>query len=145
MRMFRRLFRTNDGTAAVEAAIFAPIFLLFVVGITDLGTGMFVWMRVNSATQAGAAYAVVNKCATSCLDSIKAAMNDAAADATFCNGTVCSATMGQCPAAENDPDPTHTNCIIVSTNYSYTPFLPYAAYSWVQASTVSYTSTVRIQ
>lgn len=142
--MFRRLFRAKDGTAAVEAAIFTPIFLLMTLGITDVGTGMSGRMRVNAATQAGLAYAIVNKCATSCLDAIKTAMNDAAADPSFCSGTVCSASMGACAAANGDPNPATTTCITVSANYSFTPFLASAVYSWAQLTTVSYRATVRI-
>src|SRR5262245_31395329 len=94
---FRRLSRNTDAAAAVEAAIFAPIFLALMLGVTDLGTGMFVQMTANAAAQAGAAYAVINSgsvCAsmtTACLSGIKTAMNDAAADSSFCTGSVCTA------------------------------------------------------
>jgi Flp pilus assembly protein TadG len=50
------------GAAAVEAAIFAPLFVLFMVGITDLGAGMFVRMTANAAAQAGAAYSHAFNC-----------------------------------------------------------------------------------
>lgn len=143
--MLRRLLRANDGIAAVEAAIFTPVYLLLTLGITDLGTGMVVRMRVNAATQAGAAYAIVNKCATSCLSAIKTAMNDAANDPAFCTNTVCTATIGACPAANGDPNPASTSCITVSTSYTFTPLLPYAVYSWAQSLTESSTTTARIQ
>ena len=145
--MLRRLFGDRDGTAAVEAAIFIPIFLMFTIGITDFGTGMFLWMRINSATQAGAAYAIVNKCGSSCLDTIKTVMNEAAGDASFCSDATCIASMAACPAADGDPDPAATTCITVSTTYTFSPLLPYTAYAWAQSSGVSSTAsaTVRIQ
>jgi Flp pilus assembly protein TadG len=35
-RAIRRLFGNRDGTAAVEAAISAPIFLILTLGVADL-------------------------------------------------------------------------------------------------------------
>jgi hypothetical protein len=134
------------GAAAVEAAIFAPLFLLFMVGITDLGAGMFVKMTANAAAQAGAAYAAFNVTATcstfttTCLGNIKTAMNDAANDASFCTGSVCTASMSP---------PTCTvgsTCVItVSANYPYTPILPDAVYTWGKTQTYSSTVIIRIQ
>jgi len=140
--MIRKIRRNCDGTAAVEAAIFAPIFLVFTLGITDLGGGMFVRMTVNAAAQAGAAHAVINingQCASltsACLSGIEAAMNDAAQNPSFCTSTVCLASIGAC--VDGSP-----KCISVTANYPYTPILPDAVYSW--ASTQNYTSTVTIR
>jgi Flp pilus assembly protein TadG len=145
-----RVLHCTRGTAAVEAAIFMPIFLLFTLGITDLGSGMFVRTRISAATQSGAIYAVVNSGAaatcetmtTSCLNAIKAVMNDATGmndpAAPFCTGSVCSAAIGAC--ADGSP-----KCITVSANYPYTPILPAAAYSWAQSMIISSTATIRIQ
>ncbi len=134
--MLRRLFGCTRGTAAVEAAIFAPIFLTFTLGVADLGSGMFVRMTVNAATQAGAAYAVIHSCASSCIANIKAAMNDATGNPSFCAGTVCTATMTA---------PCVSPCVItVSANYPFTPILPDVLYAWAQSLTVSYTTTIRI-
>jgi Flp pilus assembly protein TadG len=161
IRALRRLFRSTTGTAAVEAAIFAPIFLIMTLGVTDLGSGMFVRMSVNAATQAGAAYTVINSrpgllcwdtatskpsLTTACLSGIKTTMNDASAlkDATwaatgnpFCTGTaVCTATM---------TTPCVSPCVItVSANYPFTPILPDVVYSWAQSETVSSTTHIRI-
>ena|SRR5215469_6981856 len=60
----RRLFECTAASVAVEAAVFSPLFLTFTVGITDLGTSMFVGMQVNAAAQAGAAYAVIKSSCT---------------------------------------------------------------------------------
>jgi Flp pilus assembly protein TadG len=143
--MIRQLRRNSDGSVAVETAIFTPIFLALMLGITDLGAGMFVQMQVNAAAQAGATYAVLNSttpvCTTltaTCLDGIEQAMNDASGNSSFCTGTVCTASIGEC----GDGSP---NCIIVTADYPYTPLLPDAVYSWALAQNYSSTITVRIQ
>jgi len=140
LRMIMRLFKCRRGTAAVEAAIFAPIFLTLTLGITDLGTGMFVRMTVNAATQAGAAFAVVNYpsgCTTltaSCLNGIETAMNDATGmdgsngQLPFCTAHVCSASLASCPG------PNGGNCFTVSVGVLFTPILPSELYSWSSAA-----------
>jgi Flp pilus assembly protein TadG len=140
-----KLLRCTRASAAVEAAIFAPIFLLFVLGIADLGSGMFVRSLVNAATQSGAVYALVNSgtgsvCASftqTCLNGIKAVMNDATGDASFCTGSVCTASIAAC----QDGSP---KCIIVSASYPFAPLLPDQVYSWAQSMTVISTATIRI-
>jgi hypothetical protein len=118
--------------------------LVMILGIADLGAGMFVKMTVNAAAQAGAAYAVINTnsaCATltaTCLSGIETAMNDAANNSSFCTGTVCLASIGVC--ADGSP-----KCISITANWPYTPFLPDAVYTWASAQNYSSTITLRIQ
>src|SRR5215471_7022543 len=135
----------TDGSVAVEAAIFAPVFLVMTLGIPDLGAGMFVKMTANAAAQAGAAYAAINTNSTcvsltaACLSGIHTAMDDAANNSSFCTGTVCLASIATC--ADGSP-----KCISVTANYPYTPFLPDAAYTWASpGQTYSSTITLRIQ
>jgi Flp pilus assembly protein TadG len=143
--MSRQLCRHSDGSVAVETAIFTPIFLALMLGIADLGGGMFVRMQVNAAAQAGATYAVVNSttpvCTTltsTCLDGIQQAMNDASGNASFCTSAACTASIAGC--ADGSP-----KCIIVTADYPYTPILPDAVYSWASKKTVSSTITLRIE
>src|SRR4051812_20911580 len=112
----KRTLKCTAGTAAVEAAIFMPIFFLFILGITDLGASMFVRTQINAAAQSGAMAPILNssrlggKCAgivavspetpvitADCLNVIKAAMNDAIGnndpDHPFCTGAVCTAEL----------------------------------------------------
>lgn len=143
--MIQRLLRCTRASAAVEAAIFSPILLLMTLGITDLGTGMFVRMAVNAATQAGAGYAVVNSgtgsicetLTTTCLNNIKAAMQDATGNPSFCTGTNCTASIAICADGA-------TQCVIVSANYGWSPLLPDALYSWSQTMTISSSTTIRL-
>jgi len=147
--MIWNLLRCKRGTVAVEAAIFTPIFLLFTFGISDLGSAMFIRTLANAATQAGAIYTIVNSdtCLSSgtptmtaaCLSGVKQAMNDAASDASFCSGTVCSASIGPCP------DVAATKCISVSASFTYTPVMSGSLYSWAMDQTAQYTATIRIQ
>jgi hypothetical protein len=140
--VLQRFFACTSATAAVEAAIFLPIFLTFTLGITDIGTGMFVRMTVNAATQAGAAYAVKHSCASTCINGIKTAMNDATGNPSFCTGTVCTPL----PSMSPDPCTAGSICIItVRANYPYSPILPDAMYSWATPSIVSSITTIRIQ
>jgi len=152
MQMFKRLLRCTRATAAVETAIFAPIYLMLTLGVTDLGMGIFVRMSVNAATQSGAIYAAKGKAcevtttsppawvnSSGCVAAIKAVMNDATGDSSFCAGSVCGTpSIGPCA------DVASTTCIIVSVSYRYVPLLPNATYSWAQSMTVISTSTVRI-
>jgi hypothetical protein len=138
--MIRHLLQCTRGAAAVEAVVFAPIFLALTLGITDLGSGMFIRMTVNAAAQAGGAYAVRHSCGATCLSAIKTAMNDATGNPSFCTGAVCTASMSP------DPCTTGSVCIItVTANYSFSPILPDVLYSWAQPTTFSSTATARIQ
>ena len=132
--MIRQLRRNSDGSVAVETAIFTPIFLVMMLGVTDLGAGMFVRMQVNAAAQAGATYAVLN----SSIAGIEQAMNDASGNPSFCTSAVCTPTIGVC--ADGSP-----KCISVTANYPYTPLLPDAVYTWASAQNYSSTITLRIQ
>jgi Flp pilus assembly protein TadG len=52
--------RGEAGTAAVEFGLFAPLFVLLLVGLTEIGFAMFGSMQVYSAVEAGALYAIRN-------------------------------------------------------------------------------------
>ena len=138
------------GAAAVETAIFAPLFVLFMVGITDLGAGMFVRMAANAAAQAGAAYAAFHThdpatCATlttACQSNMRAAMNNAASNSSFCTSSVCPMPSIVEPCADGAPN---SKCISVTVNYPYTPILRDAVYTWGKTQTYSSTVIIRIR
>ena len=126
------LFRRNDGAAALEAALVAPLFLALTVGIADLGMGMFQAMDVNAAAQAGAMYVVINR--TTSGD--QPLMNDAAGDATV--------TVSQSISA---------GVVTVTATHAFSPVLPGVVNSqprvltWLAGwpSPFSSTVTIRIQ
>jgi Flp pilus assembly protein TadG len=138
--MIRRLLRNSEASVLAEAAMFMPIFGLFTFGIVDLGTQMFVRQQVEQAVQAGASYAVINRCtsAEACLSGIEAAMNSAAGNASFCSGSSCTPSIGTCD--EGPP----TQCVTITASYPLTPILPSALYSWAMPLTVSATAIVRV-
>ena len=144
-RTLLRFLGCTKASAAVEAAIFCPLFLVFLFGVADLGSGMYTSMTVNAAAQSGAAYAVINSSSSctsmsaSCLAGIETAIDDATGNPSFCTGSVCSASFTSCA------DVNGGICFAVSANYPYTPMLPSALYGWAQSSTLSSTVTVRIK
>jgi len=161
MRILCRLARDTAATAAVETAIFLPIFLLFTLGITDLGAGMYRRTQVNATVQGGASFGITNinstmpicvppTMSTDCLNAIKDVMNNAfgIVDQTvlFCSGSVCSAefiqsTDPRCPATGGGS----ATCLTVSANLPYVPILPVATYAWATSMTISSIATFRIQ
>lgn len=62
--MQKRGHSGSRGATAVEFALVAPIFLLFVLGIIDLGRLFFVKNLMQYATEQTARYAMVNPTAT---------------------------------------------------------------------------------
>jgi hypothetical protein len=148
-RNLRRLYRCTTATAAIEAAIFAPIFMALTLGVTDIGSGVFVRMTVNAATQSGASYAVskssgvCTSMTAACLNGIKTAMNDVASDSSFCTKAACAATFTSCA------DPKGGMCFTVTANYPFTPILAvtsgFYSHSWTNNQTLSWTTTVRVQ
>src|SRR5215472_6637674 len=125
-------FRRNDGAAALEAALVAPLFLALTVGTADLGMGMFQAMDVNAAAQAGAMYVVINTSTSG----DQTLMNDAAGDA--------SVTVSQSISA---------GVVTVTATHTFSPVLPGIVNSqprvltWLTGwpSPFSSTVTVRIQ
>lgn len=58
----RRTFRWSDvtGTAAIEFAMFVPLFVILLTGVVELGFASFGAMQVYNAVEAGAIYATKN-------------------------------------------------------------------------------------
>ncbi len=58
MRKLRRALPDERGVAAIEFAFMAPLFLLLLAGVADLGGGVYIKMRVDSAVDSAATYAL---------------------------------------------------------------------------------------
>jgi len=54
------LLRDTRGIAAVEFALFTPVFALLLAGIVDLGGALYTKFKLDSAVTAGANYAQIN-------------------------------------------------------------------------------------
>jgi len=59
-RLTRRAIRRQDGVAATELALLAPLLVFMVVATFDLGLCGYREMQVQSAAQAGAQYAILH-------------------------------------------------------------------------------------
>lgn len=55
-----RLRTSRDGVSAVEFALLAPVFLIILAGVVDIGAVLYTKYRLNSAISAGSNYALVN-------------------------------------------------------------------------------------
>lgn len=100
--------RTRHGVAATEFAIVVPLFLLFVIGIIELGRGLMVQQVLINASRVGARQAITFG-ATSA--SVKSAVADYAASVTVPTVAV---TVAPDPAAATPGQP-----ITVSTSVQY--------------------------
>lgn len=67
MRMLARLSRSiaafpraRGGVSAVEFAMIAPVFVLILAGVADIGSVLHAKFRLNGAVSSGANYAIVN-------------------------------------------------------------------------------------
>lgn len=157
MNIVFKLFKCTNASAAVEAAIFTPIFLLFMLGITDLGSKAYIQMQFDAATQAGVLYIaqnstyIVQNGISSSLSSVQTAMNRASGSPSFCTTyatcSICNSTTPSCPVTNNCKD-TYCYEVIAITPISspvYQPFLPDTAFSWSKPQTITSTATIRIQ
>jgi len=64
VRLLRRAAAAREGASTVEFAFIMAFFLIpLVIGLLDLGMGLFVQMEVGNSARAGAEYATYCKCA----------------------------------------------------------------------------------
>ena len=61
---FRRIRRSQRGATAVEFALVAPIFLIMVIGVFELGRAMWIRASMQYAVEETTRYAIVNTSAT---------------------------------------------------------------------------------
>ena len=63
-RGWRRLFGCGRGATAVEFGLVAPVFLVMMLGIFELGRAMWIKATLQFAVEEAARYAIVNTSAT---------------------------------------------------------------------------------
>jgi Flp pilus assembly protein TadG len=63
-RFFRNVLKSRRGATAVEFAMVAPIFLIMVIGIFELGRAMWIKASMQYAVEETTRYAIVNTSAT---------------------------------------------------------------------------------
>ena len=54
------MFRRQEGTSTVEFALVAPVLLLLLIGILDLGRAVNAYVTVSSAAREGSHYAILH-------------------------------------------------------------------------------------
>lgn len=91
MRVLHHLarLRPEHGGAAIELAIVGPVLALAVIYVADLSLGFFSNMRVQSAAQAGAHYAILHgfnaaAIGNAVVNSTAASVSASPAPASFC-------------------------------------------------------------
>ena len=62
--MIRQLISHKGGASAAEFGIILPLFILFLLGIVDVGRWMWTYNHLEKATQMGARMAVVSNAAS---------------------------------------------------------------------------------
>ncbi len=130
-KIISRLFGATDGTSAVEFALIAPVFLLVLVGIIDLGAVIRDKVELNNAAATAARYVLNENYSESNLVSV--ATSGSALDAndiTATVSTVCGCSGGvsaQCGSVCTDGQAPGTYMLVDLTKVS-TMILPYPGF-----------------
>lgn len=139
---------TRRGTAAIEFALSAPVFVILLLGVVDVGLGAYRQMQVQDAAEAGALYAAINGwnptgIETAVVNATGAAGMTAPAPTEFCgcpstSGVTTVACNATCSGAETPGVYVQINAALPYTNILPYPGLPIPA-------TLTAQSTVRLQ
>ena len=136
------------GVAALEFALVVPFLLLMIVGIVDIGMGIYRKMQVQNAAQAGAQYAISHGYSPSIADVVTNATTFPGIAATpapgqFCgcpsNSGVATATCGSICVAGS----TAGTYVVVSAMGTYNTIMSYPAIPGSFEMTAQ--ATVRVQ
>ena len=131
-RFLRRLRRHSSGAAAVEFALIAPVLAGLLLPMVDFGIGAYEKMRVESAAEAGAQYALANASSysasliTTAVQSATTLASVAVTPNESCN-CITNSTIGtaiSCTSTCADGS-TPGTFISVATQVSYIPMLSY--------------------
>lgn len=130
-RLFMRLFRNTEGSSLVELALIAPVLMLMLVGVVDLGRAYYLAMEIAGAAESAAEYGIQNPTDTAGIQA--AAQYDAPDVPNLSVGTPmygCECSDGSSYSASCSTAPTcatnvvYTMKVNVSTNYSLMLPLP---------------------
>jgi len=114
-------FRNNDGTAAVEFGLVAPILVTLLVGIGTYGLEIITYSKMREAVNTGAQYALTTSDTTSDISTVVAASwDDKPADGTvsITQQCVCAGVTSDCSTACADGDyPQKMTTITTSQSY----------------------------
>lgn len=119
----------SRGQAAVEFALLVPIFVLLLVGIFDLGRGVYAWSTLNNAAREGARQGIVDQTVTHIRDraathSVALGLTSADVDVVFRNKTD-TGPCTQLTNIETNDDAFANTCLVrVTVNYDYAAATP---------------------
>jgi Flp pilus assembly protein TadG len=147
--LIKHLLRDRSGVAAIEFALAAPILVAALVGIADVGMGIYKQMQLINAVQAGARYAMTNgwnsvqiqNTITNATDLAAISATPAPTHSCGCpsGATIATATCGS-TCASGAPAGTY---VTVNAQFAYTPVIPFVGFGG--ALTLVAQSMVRIQ
>jgi Flp pilus assembly protein TadG len=101
-----RFWRNERGSAAVELALYLPFALVLFAGLFQYGSGIFASLRLESATRAGAQYAMVDaNNAVNIENAVLSAIGGDTADVQVTTTTYC-----QCPESGSQTDCATASC-----------------------------------
>jgi Flp pilus assembly protein TadG len=91
-RLQNRKHRWDQGVAAIEAAVIAPILFLAILGIIEFGAAYWQWNTLLLAVEQAGRYVMVNNttCDASCAEAqMQAVLSSAAVCSTPTTGQIC--------------------------------------------------------
>lgn len=122
----------SKGQSLAEFALILPMFLLVVMGIFDLGRGIFIYSAVHNAAREGARYGAVDHCNTS-------AIQDAARSKA---GSIDDTFIVDPPQKIYSPDGLPER-IIVTVRYNFTTVTPLIGSFFGNGGTIELRSQAR--
>jgi Flp pilus assembly protein TadG len=143
-----RCLRDKSGVGAIEFAVIAPLLILMLVGMSDLGLGIYANMQVDGAAQYGAQYALVNGYDPSAITSaVKTSTDLSPLTVTPSQFPGCAGSNGvmlQAMSGGVCGDGSNSGTFVrVSVTHSYTTLIPYPGMP--SSFTLSSQSTVRLK
>jgi Flp pilus assembly protein TadG len=131
----------ENGASAVEFGLLSTVLLLIVMGMVDLGIGIFHKMELTSAARAGAQYAVLKGYDSSTLQTVVQGSTNlssvSVASSRFCECSTGVTPTGTAPSCTCSTG-TVRKFITVTASYSYVPIFAKfkASYALSEAVTV---------
>ena len=147
--LLRRLRRCERGVAAVEFGLTAPLLLIVLVPVVDLGIAFAMQQQLQNAAQAGAQYAAtqpsLNASAVAAIVTAATSLSGVIASPAPSSMYGCPTGNGVAPAAKDSTCADGVSArlyAVVSAQVPYSPILPYPLLGG--SRTLSAQSTIRI-
>jgi Flp pilus assembly protein TadG len=142
----RSLWRHEDGVALVEFALVAPLLLVILFGMLDFGRTFNYWIDATHLANEGARWAVVNKNPASS-GSLQDYIQEQADTDELRNGgsSAVPDALEVCITFPNGATVGNPVRVTASVTYNWLPFLSEQALGGLTSTTVSSSSTMRLE